>query len=136
MKFILAVSENNVIGVGNKLPWHIPHDLKWFKMNTYNKTIVMGRKTYESMPKLKNRTYCVVSRNNPYVEIPDSICIGGAQLVQSIIKSGDIIYLTHVLVHIDDPTSIHICLPEKTLLWRTKTFYAKLDYYFAAYRIK
>ena len=136
MKFILAVSENNVIGVGNKLPWHIPHDLKWFKMNTFNKTIIMGRKTFESMPPLKNRKYHVVSRNNPYVAIPDAICIGGAQLVESIIRKGDIMYLTHVSVHIDDPNSIHLRLPDKKRLWRTKTFHGKLDYYFAAYQIK
>jgi len=137
MIFILAVSENNVIGIENRLPWHIPHDLKWFKMNTFNKPIIMGRKTFESMPLLKNRIYHVVSRNGLSVEeIPNGVCIGGAQLVESIIKKGDILYLTHIKLTIEHPKAVKINLPNKQLLWRTRGFeYKNIQYYFAAYKI-
>ena len=141
MKFILAASINHVIGIENKLPWHIPHDLKWFKMNTYGKNIIMGRKTYDSMPKLKDRHYHVVtSKMHPckvdICHLPDGICIGGAQLFQSLISSGDILYLTHVLVYINHPNSVKVTIPPKKLLWRTKIFKHKdLEYYFAAYKI-
>jgi dihydrofolate reductase len=60
---LLAASLNNVIGFedGN-LPWHIPSDLARFKKLTLGKTLVMGRKTFESLPvKLKDRNICVLS---------------------------------------------------------------------------
>jgi len=46
---IVAVDKNNVIGVNNTLPWRLPNDLKWFKKITLGKTILMGRKTFESL---------------------------------------------------------------------------------------
>jgi dihydrofolate reductase len=55
---IYAVSENDVIGRDNDLPWHLPNDLKFFKANTLGKPMIMGRKTYESigrpLPKRRN----------------------------------------------------------------------------------
>ncbi|MBD3202895.1 dihydrofolate reductase [Candidatus Woesearchaeota archaeon] len=61
---IAAVSENNVIGKDGKMPWHIPEDLKRFKELTINNTIIMGHKTYKSLPvkPLKNRENIVLSR--------------------------------------------------------------------------
>ena len=60
---IVAVSQDGVIGVNNDLPWRLPFDLKWFKMNTYKQAIIMGRKTWESLPKkpLPDRTNYVIS---------------------------------------------------------------------------
>lgn len=46
---ILAVDSDNGIGLNNKLPWHYPEDLKWFKNNTLAKTIIMGRNTFDSI---------------------------------------------------------------------------------------
>jgi dihydrofolate reductase len=64
---IVAVSQNGVIGVDNKLPWHLPADLKYFKQLTTNHTIIMGRKTYESIGKpLPNRKNIVISRQEEY----------------------------------------------------------------------
>lgn len=48
---ILAISENGVIGINNKLPWHIPADLQHFKQLTKDGVVVMGRNTWESLPK-------------------------------------------------------------------------------------
>lgn len=63
---ISAMSKNGVIGVDNKLPWHIPMDLKWFRMNTNGGAVIMGRKTWESLPTkaLDNCMNIVVSRSS------------------------------------------------------------------------
>lgn len=64
LSIIVAVSENNVIGKDNKLLWHIPEDLKRFKKLTTGKTIIMGRKTFESLGKLlPERKHIVLSRD-------------------------------------------------------------------------
>jgi dihydrofolate reductase len=60
---IVAMAENRVIGAGNKLPWHLPEDFKWFKQQTLGKTLLMGRKTFASIGKpLPSRTTLVLSR--------------------------------------------------------------------------
>lgn len=62
-KAIAAMSLNRVIGAGNRIPWHLPDDFKWFKQTTTGHVIVMGRKTFESICKpLPNRTTIVLSR--------------------------------------------------------------------------
>ena len=64
-KAIAAMSLNRVIGNGNKIPWHLPEDFKWFKATTTGHIIVMGRKTFESIGKpLPNRETVVLSRSN------------------------------------------------------------------------
>lgn len=64
---IAALDPKNGIGIDGKLPWHIKDDLKLFKVRTLNHTIVMGRKTFESIGKpLPKRNNCVVSRNKSY----------------------------------------------------------------------
>ena len=64
---IAAVSEDNGLGLDNKLVWHIPRDLKHFKDLTHGHCIIMGRKTFESLPKaLPNRKNIVLSRKKKY----------------------------------------------------------------------
>ncbi len=64
---ILAVSENNVIGADNSLPWRLSNDLKWFKKNTLNKPMIMGRKTFDSLPgMLPQRTSIVLTRDTGF----------------------------------------------------------------------
>ena len=56
------MSENRVIGAGNKIPWHLPEDFKWFKKMTTGQVVVMGRKTFESIGRpLPNRETIVLS---------------------------------------------------------------------------
>ena len=63
-KAIAAMSLNRVIGAGNKIPWHLPDDFKWFKQLTTGNVIVMGRKTFESIGKpLPNRETIILSRS-------------------------------------------------------------------------
>ncbi len=58
------MSLNRVIGAGNKIPWHLPEDFKWFKQLTSGNVVIMGRKTFESLGKpLPNRINIVLSRH-------------------------------------------------------------------------
>lgn len=58
------MSLNQVIGQGNKIPWHLPEDFKWFKRMTSGNVVIMGRKTFESLGKpLPNRVNIVLSRH-------------------------------------------------------------------------
>jgi dihydrofolate reductase len=68
LTFILAMDENNLIGSNNDLPWRLPADLKYFKQQTLGKTVLMGRKTCESLPfVLPNRRNIVLTRNINFV---------------------------------------------------------------------
>ncbi|MGC4378742.1 dihydrofolate reductase [Fictibacillus sp. Mic-4] len=67
ISYVVAMDENHLIGSKNKLPWHLPADLKYFKKVTMNKPIVMGRKTYESIGKpLPGRENIVLTRDRNY----------------------------------------------------------------------
>lgn len=64
---IAAAGENNELGRDNELVWHLPDDFKRFKQLTTGHHIIMGRKTFESFPKLlPNRTHIVITRNKNY----------------------------------------------------------------------
>ncbi|WP_425353270.1 dihydrofolate reductase [Salinicola aestuarinus] len=68
---IAALSRNNTIGVGNRLPWYLPEDLKHFKRKTQGKPLVMGRKTFESIGRaLPGRLNVVITRDAEYAKIP------------------------------------------------------------------
>ena len=72
---IAAASKNNVLGKDNKLIWHLPDDLKRFKKLTLGHAVIMGRKTYESMPAaLPNRKNIVVTRNPTYTLNDALVC--------------------------------------------------------------
>src|SRR5690606_6886289 len=63
-KAIVAMAENRVIGAGNRIPWRLPDELRWFKAATMGGTLVMGRKTYESIGRpLPGRRTVVLSRS-------------------------------------------------------------------------
>lgn len=65
MKAIAAMAENRVIGHGSKIPWHLPEDFKWFKQTTLGHTLLMGRKTFESIGRpLPGRTTLILSRQD------------------------------------------------------------------------
>jgi dihydrofolate reductase len=77
-KAIAAMSLNRVIGNGNKIPWHLPEDFKWFKRLTTGNVIVMGRKTFQSIGKpLPNRETIILSRSQfsvPGVRTISDLC--------------------------------------------------------------
>jgi dihydrofolate reductase len=115
VSLIVAMAKNQVIGVNNTLPWHLPADLKHFRALTMGHHIVMGRKTYESIGKpLPGRTSVVVTRNANYAprgvvtvnsleaaivacgDDEEIFVIGGAELYRQAIKFADRIYLTEI----------------------------------------
>ena len=89
LSIIVAVGENNEIGYRNGLLWRLSADLKRFKELTTGHTVVMGRKTFESLPNgaLPNRTNVVISRNQDFTPIN---CLVFSSLDEALIKlSGD-----------------------------------------------
>lgn len=84
---IAALADNYTIGINNKLPWHLPADLKHFREITLNKVIIMGRKTYESIGKaLPNRRNIVLS-NNPFFKPADCEVYSSLPQVLSAVES-------------------------------------------------
>lgn len=67
ISFVVAMDQNRAIGKENQLPWHLPADLAFFKRVTTGHTIVMGRKTFESIGRpLPNRRNIIVTRDDSY----------------------------------------------------------------------
>lgn len=120
LSVIVAMAHNRVIGLNNQMPWHLPADLAWFKKNTLNKPVIMGRKTFESIGRpLPNRHNIVISRqiesidnkisNVSWVKSideaislaqkqqPDEVfIIGGGNIYQQVLPLIDRLYLTHI----------------------------------------
>ncbi len=113
---IAAVGKNLEIGFENKLIWRIPEDLKFFRKTTINHKVLMGRKTFESLPGvLQNRENLVVTTQD--IDIPEVKCIrdlnkfidenkntkeeifviGGESIYKKLLPYSDRIYLTEVL---------------------------------------
>ncbi len=113
---IAALGRNRVIGKDNRLPWHLPDDLKRFKELTLGKPVIMGRKTFESLGKsLPGRVNIVLTRNLGFrardclvahsvpeaVALaaehgPEAFVIGGARVFEEFLPFADRLYLTVV----------------------------------------
>jgi dihydrofolate reductase len=115
LALIVAVARNGVIGADNRLPWRLPEDLRHFRALTLGHTIVMGRRTWESLPgALAQRQNIVVTRNPGYVAPgaqvaaslddalalaslpPPVFCIGGALLFRAALPRASVVYLTRI----------------------------------------
>ena len=115
LSIVVAMDENRLIGKDNKLPWHLPADLAYFKKITTGKSIVMGRKTYDSIGRpLPNRRNIVISRNSKTLitgcEVLTSIdevlsttkdedevmIIGGASLCEQLLPQVSRLYITKI----------------------------------------
>ncbi|QNL18288.1 dihydrofolate reductase [Hyphobacterium sp. CCMP332] len=122
ISFVVATGKNGVIGVDGDLPWRLKTDLQLFKKNTLGKPVIMGRKTWESLPfrPLPKRLNIVVTRDAGYtaegaivavdpgaalaearkqaqLDGVDEVCIiGGAQIYAATRQLADRIYLTEV----------------------------------------
>lgn len=113
ISFILAMSEDRVIGVKNTLPWHLPADLKYFRQVTTGHPVVMGRKTYESIGKpLPGRENIILTRQADYevagcrvIHSMDEILgetqgemfvIGGAEIFKETLPYADRLYITMI----------------------------------------
>ncbi|HSI25757.1 MAG TPA: dihydrofolate reductase [Methylotenera sp.] len=115
LSLIVAHAKNNVIGINNTLPWHLPEDLKRFRALTTGHHIIMGRKTYESLGRLlPGRTTVIVTRNKQYQiegaliahslqsalqmakDDTEPFLIGGAELYKDGLKLATKLYVTEV----------------------------------------
>ncbi|MFS0751623.1 dihydrofolate reductase [Oceanobacillus sp. 1P07AA] len=117
ISLLLAMDRNHVIGVNNQLPWHLPKDLRFFKEKTTGNTIIMGRKTFESMGgALPNRKNIVLTKrtdvqyeNTEIIHHIDEIkkwskenpeeeyfVIGGANLFKQVMDIADRMYITWI----------------------------------------
>ena len=91
LSIIVAKAKNNIIGKENKLIWHLPEDLKHFKDLTTGNTIIMGRKTFESLGRvLPNRKHIVFSQNPDFKVNDENVEIVHSMLqIQEYIENGE-----------------------------------------------
>ncbi len=90
LSLVAAMAKNRTIGNNNKLIWHLPEDLEFFKTTTKNKIMIMGRKTFDSLPKtLPNRFHIVISRSTPDKQQDRVVFVKGVD--ESIAKSQELI---------------------------------------------
>jgi dihydrofolate reductase len=125
LELVVAVAENDVIGRGNELPWHLPADLRHFKSLTIGKPVLMGRKTYESIGKaLPGRTNIVLSRSEDFsprdcrvvktleeariaaAGHPALMVIGGAEIYRQCLPAAARVHLTLVHARIEDGDTV------------------------------
>lgn len=134
LALIAAHGYNNEIGVNNSLPWHIKEDLQFYKSMTLDKSIIMGRKTFESMPleALKRREPIVLSSHAldkqcdvtcfndinillDYVKAfpeKDFMVVGGAEIYKALLPYVDTMYLTEIYKE----------------FWKADTYFPPVDY--------
>jgi len=125
ISIIVAASDNQVIGVQGVIPWYIPEDLKYFKRMTLGKPIIMGRKTWESLPikPLPKRSNIIITRQDNYSVANATVCssfgtalaeayehdadeafvIGGSQIYKQALDAQvvDRVYMTHVHTRVE-----------------------------------
>lgn len=129
---VAAIADNGVIGRENRLPWHLPADLGHFKQLTLDKTIVMGRRTWESLPGLlPRRRHIVLSRDPAFrpegclvvdsldaaIEaagpVPELLVVGGAALYAETLPRAHGLYLTLVHTSVEGDTRFPLWNPSE-----------------------
>lgn len=132
LSIIVAAAENGIIGNNNQLIWHLPADLRRFKQLTTGHTVIMGRRTYQSIGRpLPNRRNIIITRN-PTFQAPgclvardidqalalahddtDAFIIGGGTIYQALWHRADHLYLTLVHTHPEGDTTIPPIFPDE-----------------------
>ena len=137
LALVLAVADNGVIGSAGAIPWRIPADMRRFKALTIGKPVIMGRKTWESLPKkpLPARLNIVVTRDTSFKaegaevvhslddailraerEASDEIAVvGGAEIYLAALPRTDVIHLTEV--HVDASGDVRMPAFDRAI-WR------------------
>lgn len=114
ISLIAALAADRVIGMENAMPWHLPADLAWFKRNTLNKPVIMGRKTFESIGRpLPGRLNIVIS-SQPGADdrvtwatsieealalagnVEEVMVMGGGRVYKQFLDRANRMYLTHI----------------------------------------
>ncbi|MCB9421860.1 MAG: type 3 dihydrofolate reductase [Ardenticatenaceae bacterium] len=116
LSLIAAMDKNRLIGVNGRIPWHLPDDMKWFREQTMGKPVIMGRKTFESIPirfrPLPGRHNIVLTRRHDFEaegvtavhsveaaltaagDVAEVVVIGGAELYAQLLPQADRLFLT------------------------------------------
>jgi len=120
---IAAMANNRVIGLDNKMPWHLPADLQHFKAVTTGKPVIMGRKTFESIGRpLPGRRNIIITRNTDYkaegietvispeaalslvCDVEEVMIIGGGNVYQQFLTQAERLYLTFIDLDVEGDT--------------------------------
>ncbi|MCK8058304.1 MULTISPECIES: dihydrofolate reductase [unclassified Fusibacter] len=154
LSHIVAVSKNGVIGNKNDIPWQIPGELERFKALTMNRTVIMGRKTYESLPKkLIGREIIVVSATLEATKdyrvarsvsqalelttgLEEVFIAGGGQLYLHTVDLVDRIYYTHVHEHVEGDVTYPLHVLDGFNKVYEEYVKANIDYTYATYERK
>ena len=139
ISLIAARSTNGVIGINNTMPWHLDGELKYFKKVTLNHTVVMGRKTFESLgntplPRrdnivLSRRTHndkrsdvmcvfdhgAIIQQQVPHTDLSDIFVIGGEQIYRLFMPYADRLIITEVSLHVEGDAYFPVFLEKE---WR------------------
>jgi dihydrofolate reductase len=140
ISLIVAASENNVIGTGNTLPWHLPDDFKRMKDLTLGKPIIMGRKTHESIGRaLPGRLNIVITRQKElkflgcekvsslqealkraaHERSEEVFIFGGGEIFKEALPMAERVYMTRVHAHVDGDAFFPELLPSE---WKMTWF--------------
>ncbi|PIR04429.1 MAG: diacylglycerol kinase [Candidatus Magasanikbacteria bacterium CG11_big_fil_rev_8_21_14_0_20_39_34] len=153
---IAAVSENFCIGKNGELPWNIPEDLKHFKRLTEGHVVIMGRKTWESIPEkfrpLPKRKNVVITRQTNY-PVPEGVevfsnleeallafsqqsvfIIGGEQIYSATIEKADQLEITHIQKTIPDGDAFFPAIDSN--LWENVSEETHENFSFVTYKRK
>ncbi|MDX1694247.1 MAG: dihydrofolate reductase [Ketobacteraceae bacterium] len=159
LSLMVAKADNGVIGRNNRLPWHLSEDLKNFKTRTMNKPLIMGRKTFESLPGvLPGRPHIVISRQQDYElpercylvasldqaiakaqeffneEVQEAVVIGGGEIYRAALPRVDVLYVTEVHTQVEGDAFFPAIDPEIWHEEERQDFSGALEFSFVTYR--
>jgi dihydrofolate reductase len=122
ISLIAALAADRVIGMENAMPWHLPADLAWFKRNTLNKPVIMGRKTFESIGRPLPGRLNIVLSSQPGTQdgvtwvtsvdaaiaaagdVEEVMIMGGGHVYGQFLARADRLYLTHIDAEVEGDT--------------------------------
>jgi dihydrofolate reductase len=131
ISLIAAMAADRVIGMDNAMPWHLPADLAWFKLQTLDKPVIMGRRTWESIGRpLPGRLNIVISSQpgdaegvswvtsidealQAAGEVDEVMVIGGGRIYEQLLPRADRLYLTHIDAEVVGDTTFPDFEPEE-----------------------
>ncbi|HNX36796.1 MAG TPA: dihydrofolate reductase [Candidatus Cloacimonadota bacterium] len=122
LAIIVAMDSNRLIGKGNRLPWRIPEDLKYFRAKTLGHTVIMGKNTWQSLGKpLDQRTNVVLTHDLSlslpgvvichslgeileYIGVNEAFVIGGAEIFRLFLPLASRLFITHIEAQLNGDT--------------------------------
>ncbi|WP_197091741.1 type 3 dihydrofolate reductase [Serratia oryzae] len=134
ISLIAALAADRVIGMENAMPWHLPADLAWFKRNTLNKPVIMGRKTFESIGRPLPGRHNIVLSSQPGTEegvtwvssldealaaagqVEEVMVMGGGRVYTQFLSRANRLYLTHIDAEVEGDTHFPDYEPDE---WET-----------------